>query len=1142
MATIDTLQTGSSNYAIVVAIEGLEYLITDGSTSAATTAWSGTEWSQALGGLQVQWNLRQKLAPWKPVVESSHITLVVQQHDDGDILGTRMFASNGGEETMLDATIDSDATTITVKSTADFASSGSIHIGTEHITYTGKTATTFTTCTRGRYAPFKANTEAAQRFGRAHDVPVVGDGYVVKARVTSQQRVWVGRWVGVWLHARSGTTLDTKANAFLAFAGRIASFRDAENGLTYIEVEPAVKALNDVILFQDQWSAKVADGISLRAGDRFDASDTRGNASAALTANPLIVVASGASGANEIDAGLYSNDELADALNEWFAAEKAATRLNFSWSWTPVVMQEGGPRSMLRWEGGHATQTNTIQFDAPRDVFNFMGWSPGTLTGRLGLEFLSKAWASAVYYEHASPSRPYRRFVRGQEDNVLEVSDVRGTWWNNRDYLPPHIGGVAGESGSYAVLRVGDSGPLMVFKEETPGESIRIHVASHPILSDIIPGPFDIELPVENILFGANLRVDEEGDIPLTQVALISGDFADLLTKLLASTGTTGYNHATWDVFPFGLGAAIPWELLGANWTKAADHIAEAGSELLIVLEKPTKLLEVIAPDLSARVSSLCWRSQALGIASWAPPATVVSSHTLTEANKASAADAQDNHRTVAQETDEHLVNVIKLNYNRVLDGGAYQSTLNIVDKSSQQDTGLHRPVTIELRNLYGKVATANATVEKLADHLAGVMGMYSKPMRIIRRTVAPEFYPTIAPGDICSVTDDFVRDPDTGARGISNRAALVIGVELDYGGYEIDTGQTRPMLGQVDLLLWPREHIVAYSPCAQVDDTQANAGYNAGTRTLTFYAHEHSLSTQSVDVSNFVATDAVRIIEIDPDDPASPTTWTDTIVSVNAGANTCVLTTGLAGWDATKRYRMISANWASATVTQQARCYQADDADGMVVNDPVAFEYGGTVAGTAVTSFSDTGAELPALYAQAAYGDGVPLDVGYERDAARLLNNLARFRTAPMMPALNAVHAANSMNGGSHVRAILSIEPVILHPGHLGKGTRSLIVRIWHRSSSGSADLYVTFSRKAPYGRRLYTTDADAPSYFFERPYTTRTVVSSSTTWGASSQLTFDYGIADLALGEGYIIVEGEPNAEYRGMAMCHLGPYQAG
>ena len=56
---------------------------------------------------------------------------------------------NTNKSTLLDGGINDSVTTVTVDSTADFEDVGTILIGDEQITYTAKTATTFTTCTRG---------------------------------------------------------------------------------------------------------------------------------------------------------------------------------------------------------------------------------------------------------------------------------------------------------------------------------------------------------------------------------------------------------------------------------------------------------------------------------------------------------------------------------------------------------------------------------------------------------------------------------------------------------------------------------------------------------------------------------------------------------------------------------------------------------------------------------------------------------------------------------------------------------------------------------------------------------------------------------------------------------------------------------
>ena len=56
---------------------------------------------------------------------------------------------NTNQSTLLDGGINDSVTTVTVDSTSGFEDIGTILIGDEQITYTAKTATTFTTCTRG---------------------------------------------------------------------------------------------------------------------------------------------------------------------------------------------------------------------------------------------------------------------------------------------------------------------------------------------------------------------------------------------------------------------------------------------------------------------------------------------------------------------------------------------------------------------------------------------------------------------------------------------------------------------------------------------------------------------------------------------------------------------------------------------------------------------------------------------------------------------------------------------------------------------------------------------------------------------------------------------------------------------------------
>jgi len=84
----------------------------------------------------------------------------------------------------LNGSLTDAATTITVDSTTGFESNGTITIGSEQITYTGKTATTFTTCSRGANSTTAAahsDDAVVTRTKKWHDITRSGSDYSATA-------------------------------------------------------------------------------------------------------------------------------------------------------------------------------------------------------------------------------------------------------------------------------------------------------------------------------------------------------------------------------------------------------------------------------------------------------------------------------------------------------------------------------------------------------------------------------------------------------------------------------------------------------------------------------------------------------------------------------------------------------------------------------------------------------------------------------------------------------------------------------------------------------------------------------------------------------------------------------------------------
>tara|TARA_R100000963_G_C4644377_1_gene108210 strand:+ start:354 stop:2375 length:2022 start_codon:yes stop_codon:yes gene_type:complete len=124
----------SDNIAVTRSTKWYNVTRTSGAYSAtADENWTGT----ILGGVLVMTNNYDKPQYWALT--------------DGKPISSQKMQdlSNWPSLTLLNGGINDAVTTITVDSTADFPSAGTITIGSEKITYTGITSTTFTGCARG---------------------------------------------------------------------------------------------------------------------------------------------------------------------------------------------------------------------------------------------------------------------------------------------------------------------------------------------------------------------------------------------------------------------------------------------------------------------------------------------------------------------------------------------------------------------------------------------------------------------------------------------------------------------------------------------------------------------------------------------------------------------------------------------------------------------------------------------------------------------------------------------------------------------------------------------------------------------------------------------------------------------------------
>jgi len=1104
-------------YQTIVAIEGYGTLITDGAAGGAEDAWTGTDWGGAMTGLYVDWGgMDQSLAPWTSALEPMTVTLKVANVDPTYDLGVVTSRPLGGTSTRLTANMSPVSIGAAVRSTAEFGGTGYIHIGTEQMYYDGTgtySATSFATLTRGLFAPFPAEASGTN-FARSHRVPNLDNIYEARLQpeVTSVQRQWIGRHVGIWLHEMTSGVACAKADAHLAFAGTITSIRDTSDGSVLIECSDFRRRILDASLLREQYVGRVQEGIYLLAGDTFTASDNY-TGSGGQKNTTLTVLASGAATEYQVDEGWYTLTELEAKINIWLGKAKADAALYFTWFYTAAFTDTNGTRGKFTWQHSTANVSKGAGFVAPARVIAFMGWS--TRPNITAIDTGNSSWSDT------SPEEPYRIIPPTLwGSSTMRISDHRGTWFDNTATLPSSLTQTSGVNWGVVKLSTGD----MLLVQKASDTAFTVVVADE--LKNLGASPATAFLT-------SGVRWSQAGEIEATQIALIEGTLLQILSWFLFSSGSDGYNSAIYDLLPEQLGAGIPYAVFGDEWVASVEALQDStnAGTMTVMLEKPTRLWDVVAPDLVLRMAHLVWKDQRYRLSTWATPAIGTSLFDLTEANKSRPSGTVDALRAPTETTADYMVNAIKVRYNRDVEGN-YRDSVTIYDAAAIADAG-EKMITVEARNSFGGLVTTGAAIEDLVASVGAMLPMFSRPLRKLRRSIGIEHILTMAPGDQCNVTDNFARNPITGARGLSAIPGLIVRHSWNLGGKDGSGSGVRPITAEVDLIVQPSNRVATYSPAAEM------ASYNAGTKVITTTAHAYSLSTDVNDSARFVAGDAVQIVEIDPSNPAAPYNTVDIIAGV--GTNTLTLTTGLPVGYAGKTLRIMSLPYSTSTSTQKAHVYQADDADGRIQDLASAYVYG-LNANFPVTGDAADPANPVALYSTYAYGDGIPLDTGYEQDIAKLANNLVHYSTSPMAPHLHSASFAPPAGTG-YVRSIVQLIPVYLGIGKASGFKRRMWVAPFARNTSAGSSRTITVSlcRYMPYGTSWTITSTSSPEYALVRYVSVTFTLSASSGWSRQTAQAIDIRHCDLDRGEAFVVVECEPELETYGLAEMRLGPWEA-
>lgn len=1154
---------------VVVEIGGRPYLLHSHSDNAAVLeAYDDeTEHTEARGGLLIPEVYKQEIDPFRPKLAGGSLVLKFRQPDPGEEdTGEEMHATalQTGIETQLTDSIDCDDTDVPLRDPASLPASGTVNVGTEHIAYSAKDSNSVTASARGLYAPFKADSETEQRWAQPHRLSEIGPDIFVEPAVTDYPKHWKGRHVVVRVHTLTDGVLNSRANAYVYFQGKIQDVGDDEDLNTVLSCTDMVEHLQGATLLKEQYSATVRDGIYLREGWAFDAHEEAYlDTGLGLTrifndADPLTVV-SGASGTNEIEPGYYTVDELMAKLNEWFAGELAGARLDQEWG-AGVFTVGGAYRfgvATTEWDTDLGTLGYAfIRFTMKRQVGTFLGFTEftGTVSGDPaigGRVYITSDMFDALHAANVGFPAPYIRsqgkplrtlaFQRTDEDAVLatqlEVENVNGTFIEQDAFRPALLGTGAAAADGWCFLLVGD---VVIMAHRSSDTLFDEFNWSHAV--GVTFGTSITVLTPDN---APRIEYGDAGTIPVKQIVVLEGQRDKVFLALITSTGTNLYNGED-DVLPYGLAGGLPRECLGDDGVASFEALAALTetATITVLLDRPKSLAAVLLPDLALLNAHIVYQAGttgACGLRAVVPSIPRAANanyvfNTLTDAKRPAGSKAPL--ATTGIRDGSKVITRVKVEYNTDL-SGRLRDVINVENVSADTDAGGSvKPITVEARNTFGGGTQFTESVKQATAGLAGqALSLFGMPPMRLSSTFGPDLF-DMYPGATVAVTDLKTRSPLTGQRGLVSWPAYCVSVAPNL---KLGVGEAlflAPANGDPD-----RRGL--YSPGADVDDTQANAGYNAGALTLICYAHEYTFSSEAADASFFPAGSKIVIHSRPTPETPTPISWERTVASQTG--NNLVLTAALSSpaWDATLKYFITSQLYSAAVAAQKVDSYLADDADGLIEGvsipklwstDPLnrPLDLAPIAADTNLAELTATSPNLTA--------EGRPCNPSRHRGIARTITNFLNYKSASQAPILvgNVNRYYSTEARGDEWMGVM-VYPLPLGRGKWPAGwTRTLRVAVHLRTSDAASEARcrVTSCGIIPAGTSFAET-------VFAGPYRqTGTFATNSTTWEAQAQDELEI-VRTLDDRLTFLVVElqsEDPNeeAQTRGYVECWLGPLE--
>lgn len=1047
-------------FGFVLAIEGTELIYTsiaDANSAGADgikAAWAGTDWASVTwrGGLEISGTMSQAVELFDPELKPDTLTFKLSSDEvgsDTNIAQTLLrMASSNAVWTHLDANMDANDTSMTVKDTTNFASSGTVYVGNETIDYSGKTATTFTGLTRGKFNIWE--TDGAARWSTAHTLNTTNNSAPIVSDTPTDS---YNRGVVLYLHHFEDGVWSTRGNAKKLWAGRIKSVIDQRYEF-HITAQNFMETLARSTLLSEQFNGPVEEGIWI--------SDNLWRLRVVEEVNGVPSV--------DVEADMFSVEDrylwnaVAQAIHALIRPSGTiGTSLNYDWAMFNVSGGGGRKKFHVDTTGIASTTTTNFRVYMSPEIWGLLGfnWSGGdSQDGLIGLR-LTRSGNTFHLDGDELPILAYPSVAVGA---TLDLEDSNGTFLVQTT-LPQELGLPSAVDG---FLQVGDMKVVAVKQTSANKYTIRRDVST--FFADA-----GLRLSVPNsedtISF---IRVGEGGGrLQVKQVWWESDSVSALVLRVLLSTGTNAFNHATYDVNPKEIGIGVP-----ANALDIDSFLQLGDDRVSLFMTEPEAFAPMLTSILATSGQYIVWKDGKLTVRRPRyDGSALAAAWTLTESNKGGGADAEPQEGlSRISYSSEGLVNRFQLEYDRSA-SGKFRRTASVQDNVSISNYGQRR--TIKQKG----IAIGQANLEPWIANVAAVgLSLFSRPLTKFSRTYNYTLMEMV-PTDTVSVSDDYMIDPVAGTRGIGSHPGWLLSTSYNFDEQRGDAEIA--MLTDLD-----PSRIGPWAPSARVDETQTNAGYNAGTLTLTLKANEYSHPTSGgatqTDVEFFDPDDVVHVVELSPPNPAAPIEWTRTIASSGIGTNAMTFTSGLSSpaWDATKKYVVEHSAISGVVAAQKADAFIADDANNSTGDaDNDAYVFGGIP--DPVSDFSVTSTQRFRRMPDTADDTGNPFSIYKYHDMVRTLNNLQVYKTRAICP--NDALIVNETVSGT--TSTLAYNPVWV-PIFNDSG-RGLLIRLRGFVTSGTGTFTVYAGPSRPSG-----TANNATVYPLDVASVDITTTSTSAVW----------------------------------------------